>query len=389
MAGGGSGSSKTTTTPWAGQQPYLTDLFQNAQQNYQSGGPQYFPDATYVPFAPQTQQALAMTEQRAMGSPTESAFNNYLQNSLGQGQYNLDPAAYGSTQAIGGLGAGQSALMQQANPFVSNMAGMQGLSALGQTANGSMLNSNPYLDQMFGSASQQLTNQYQNTVNPSIAAMFGGAGRTGSEAEFGALGDAAGQYGQALSGLASNIYGNNYANERTNQLNAANSLTNLYQSGQNNQLQAGNALSQAGLGGINALGGLYGDVSADQARAGAFAPSASQLDWNNIQQLMGAGNTIQGQAGNILQDAMNRYNFGQQAPQQALQNYAQLIYGLPGSYGVQNTQGGAGSPTSGAIGGGLAGAAAGAYLGSVVPGIGTAIGALGGGLLGAFGGYHG
>ena len=379
---GGSGNTQTTTTPWAPQQPYLQQLFGGAQSAFQNP-PAYYPNAGYVPFAPQQQQAMARTEQRAGGSPTESAFNHYLQGSLGQNQINLGGAAQGAGQYLGGIGTGQNALTQLTTPGATNMAGLQGMTTLGATANGSMLNSNPYLDSMFGQASRQLTNNYQNVVNPSINATFGGAGRTGSNAQTGALGDAAGQYGDSLAGLASSIYGGNYANERQNQLGAANSLSNLYQGGQSNALQAGLGLSQNGLGGIGALGGLYGNISADQARAGAFAPSASAMDWNNIDRLMGVGSQVQGQAGNILQDSMARYNFGQNNPWNQVQNYGASLYGLPGSYGSQTAPGIGGSQTAGAIGGGLSGAAIGRQ---VTPNSwwGPALG----GLLGAFGGYQ-
>ena len=78
---------------------------------------------------------------------------------------------------------------------------------------------------------------------------------------------------------------------------------------------------------------------------------------------------------------MARWNFAQQAPGQALSQYANLIYGLPSGYGTQMTTAPGGSRMAGAAGGALSGAA----LGSAVPGIGTAAGAIGGGLLGLLG----
>jgi hypothetical protein len=341
--GGGQTGGKTTTTPWAGQQPYLSDLFKQGQQNYAGGGPSYFPDQTYAPFSPQQQQAFGATEQRAYGSPTEGAFNQYLQQSLGQGQVDLSGAAQGADQLTGGIGGG--------------------LSQLGQTARGDYLNSNPYLDQMFSAASRPITQNYENVVNPGINAAFGAASRTGSGIQGEYLGDAAGQYGKSLSDLSANIYGGNYANERQNQLGAAGQL------------------GQLGLGGIGAQGSLYGQISADQGRAGAFAPQASQIDWNNIDRLAGVGSAVQQQGQLGINDAMSRYNFGQMSPYQNLQNYANLIYGLPGGYGTQTNPNPQGSPTTGAIGGGIAGAAAG---NQIYPGYGALIG----GLLGAVGGYQ-
>ena len=66
---GGKGGGDTTTTqkadPWSGQQPYLKFGFNQAQNLYNSGGPQFYPGRTYVPFSGQTEQALGMAQNRA------------------------------------------------------------------------------------------------------------------------------------------------------------------------------------------------------------------------------------------------------------------------------------------------------------------------------------
>lgn len=362
---GGGTKNVTNTDPWSGQQPYLTDIFQQAQNQFQGGGPQYYPNAGYVPFAPQTQQGLAQTEQRAQGAPWEQALGQYATNSLNQGQFNLAPAGYGSDQLIGGIGAGQGALAQGANPFLQGV----GQNQQAQTASGQYLNSNPYLDQMFNAAANPLVNQFQNTVIPGINAGFGGAGRTGSEAQFGALQDATQGFGNSLADLSANIYGGNYAQERQNQLGAANSLT-------SNALNAGGALQQGGVAGIGGLGGLYGNISQDQARAGTLSPQASQFDWNNIDRLLGVGSAVQGQSQNILNDAMARYNFGQLAPGNALQQYAGLINGQYGGQ-QQQTIGQPGSnPYAGTAGGALAGYGIGSQIGQGYGGYGALLGGL-------------
>lgn len=53
MSGGG-GNTQTVqkADPWIGQQPYLTDLFQQAQNIYQTRTPQYFPKSTVSGFTP-------------------------------------------------------------------------------------------------------------------------------------------------------------------------------------------------------------------------------------------------------------------------------------------------------------------------------------------------
>lgn len=89
--GGGRGSAPVqnvtqNTAPWSGQQGYLTDVFERARA--QSQVPHtLFPDQTYANFSPQTEQALNLTEQRALaGSPVQNAANSELQRTL-NGEY--------------------------------------------------------------------------------------------------------------------------------------------------------------------------------------------------------------------------------------------------------------------------------------------------------------
>ena len=58
--GDGGGDGSQTNTPWAGLQPYLTDAYAQAKALYDSGGPEYYPNATYVPFSPQSQMAMQL-----------------------------------------------------------------------------------------------------------------------------------------------------------------------------------------------------------------------------------------------------------------------------------------------------------------------------------------
>jgi hypothetical protein len=82
--GGGAPVQNVTNSsaPWAGQQKYLTNVFTRAQA--QSNIPQtFFPNQTYASFSPQTEQALNLTEQRALaGSPVQNAANQQLQATL-------------------------------------------------------------------------------------------------------------------------------------------------------------------------------------------------------------------------------------------------------------------------------------------------------------------
>ena len=128
-SGGSSGGTQVQkTVPWEGQQPYLTDVFKKAQNNFNSGGPDFFGGQTYADLSSQTNDALGMMQDRATnGSP------------LNEGAKSL----------------------------------------IGSTMNGDYLNNNPYLDQMF----QQGADKISGNVN----AQFSGAGRTGSGAHAGRL----------------------------------------------------------------------------------------------------------------------------------------------------------------------------------------------------------
>lgn len=70
--GGGGGQTNTVqkADPWAGQQPYLSDVMQQANNLYYTTPTQYYDGQTYAPLSDQTETALQMQEQRALaGSP--------------------------------------------------------------------------------------------------------------------------------------------------------------------------------------------------------------------------------------------------------------------------------------------------------------------------------
>jgi len=135
------------------------------------------------------------------------------------------------------LTAMPAGLLQQVAPF--SAAQQAGLSALeggalpsaqlaganaqqiGQTLGGAYLNSNPYLDATYNDAASALTNQYKMATAPSLMAQAQQGGVAGGSAaqeqqaynQFG--------LGQNLSGLAAQIYGTNYQDERARQLQAS------------------------------------------------------------------------------------------------------------------------------------------------------------------------
>ena len=298
------GDQTTISEPWIGQQPYLQQGFGQALTNLQTP-PNFYPGATYVPFSQQTEHGLGMLQNTAYGTPVTQGLSNYVTDTLGGG---------------GGFG-------------------------LQDTASGQYLNANPHLDQMFGEASRAVTDQFNESVMPGINATFGQGGQTGSELHALTTGRAAGDLSDSLAGMAANIYGGNYMQERQNQL----------------------AAQQ----------GLMGN----QARVAGMAPMAYGLDMAGIENLLNVGSQVEGKAGDVLQDSINRFNFGQNLPDQQLSNYLGAIRGNHGGTVTQQVES---NPLAGAAGGALT-----AYgLGSSVSGLSALAGPwglLGGALLGYLG----
>lgn len=170
--GGSTPSGNTTSTqtvntgPWEAQQPYLKDVFSEAQRLYgDKTSPAYFPGSTVAgPTAAQTQGYQAAIDRATAGSP-------------------LLPAA------------NKTAL---------------------STINGSFLDpsSNPYLAKTYGAAADQVGRTFQNVTAPTTDAMFSGAGRYGSGARYNAQRNNDMGLGVTLDNLGTSIYGGNYQNER-------------------------------------------------------------------------------------------------------------------------------------------------------------------------------
>lgn len=123
-------------------------------------------------------------------------------------------ATYAAANGLGALGQTPSfGAGQIQNAVGQTGAGLgTGLGALGQTANGSMLGGNPYLDAVLGKSMQDAA--------AGVNAQFSAAGRYGSGAHAGAL-------ARELGGIETNARMQDYTQERQNQLAAANSLGTL------------------------------------------------------------------------------------------------------------------------------------------------------------------
>jgi hypothetical protein len=354
--GGGNTTSNTVATPWTGQQPYLSNVFQGAQNTYDQYAAN--PASSVAGFTPMQGQAMGVTQNVANGtnfaySPVlNNTAGNYTTNLLGGAYLNANPAN-GQLTALGGNNTGAAALTRLSD----NSAGTQSLSNF---ANGDLL-SNPYQSGTLNAANDAITRAYQTATAPQTASAFEGSGRFGSGAYNQAVSqnqqDLATQLGNTDSSLLANLYQQNMGN----MLSAANA-----QAGQ--QLSAAGTQAGQELGALGGLGQNYSTAAQQQLAGSLNAP-------NLVNSINGAATNLYNMGGN--QQALEQSQIN--APWQLLNNYSNLIQGQYGGNTSTTTP-----YYQNQLAGGLGGAASGAAMGSMFGPWGTAIGAVGGGLLGAF-----
>ena len=161
------------------------------------------------------------------------------------------------------------------------------------TLGGAYLGGNPFFQGAFAPAAQAAQTQFQSTLGD-IASKASLAGRYGSGAMGNLQNRATGQYAQALTNTAGQLAYQNYEQER-----------------------------------------------ARQQQAIGAAPALAQADYQDINQLLQAGQLREGYTGQQLGADIQRFNFLQNQPQQNLQNYMSLVYGNPLGRVGQTTASGA------------------------------------------------
>jgi hypothetical protein len=73
----------------------------------------------------------------------------------------------------------------------------------------------------------------------------------------------------------------------------------------------------------------YADERARQQQAIGMSPQMAGADYQDINQLLQAGQIREGYQGQQIGADMQKFNFLQNQPQQNLQNYMSLVYGSP------------------------------------------------------------
>lgn len=84
FGGGGSTNTIQQSDPWAGQQPYLSDIYNIAGSAYGQAVPQYYPGSTYAPLTGQQQGIASQLIDRGAsgGSPALQSAGNAVSNAL-------------------------------------------------------------------------------------------------------------------------------------------------------------------------------------------------------------------------------------------------------------------------------------------------------------------
>jgi len=156
---------------------------------------------------------------------------------------------------------------------------------VGQTASGGYLGGNPFFGGAFDAATRQARGQYEDATQR-LRSQASSLGRYGSPAQS-MLQDAQdATYAQALTDTAGKLAYENFARERGNQLQAQMNLANMLESGLDRRMGA-------------------------------------------TEQLLQAGQVVEGYEEAKLADAINRFNFQQGMPQANLSRYLSAVYGSP------------------------------------------------------------
>lgn len=318
---------KTTSAPWKEQKPYIIQGLKDASTLYGQGAPAYYPGATYA--------GLTGGQAQNVGNIYEAAKGPYLSQAAGTlggvAQSGGSPGLAAAGRGYGAIGAGggpgsdatQGALSayQQAAQQ-GGIGGAGGLNTLRQASRGDLIGQNPYLDAIY--------NRGAGDIQSRLQGMASAAGRTNS----GALGH---QVTQDLGDFNNQLYGGAYAQERANQLGAAQTLQ--QQAFQGLAGAAGQGAQQTGA----ALAGLGGQAATGQQQTGNQLTAAQGLSGMdaariaNQQAALQAGGLRQQDTQNQINANIQRYNYNANAPMNWLQQYMGTV-GAGYGGGTQTTQ---------------------------------------------------
>lgn len=292
---GGSTNTVTRTELDPTMRPYVQYGLSEAQRLYQAGAPEYFTGQTYIGPSQQTQSALSAMQSRAMqGNPLVPLAQQQLATTLG--------------------GSRAETLGSATSPTLAN------------TIAGGYLGQNPYYTAALQPGFQAASTSYQDAINQ-MRSKASAAGRYGTnEALMSQEQRAQGALANALANQAAQLGYSGYEAERGRQQQALGMGLDLY--------EAERARQQAAIG---------------------AAPGLAAQDYTDIAQLAQVGQAAEGYQQAALQDAIQRFNYQQQAPYAALQSFLSSSFGAP--QGMQTVQPSYSNPLAGILGTALAGKA--------------------------------
>jgi len=224
-----------------------------------------------------------------MATTTTSQIDPTIQPYLGYGLQQAQqlyqgggPQYYGGQTYVSPTTTTQTGLQAlEARASLGNPLLKSAQNQLQSTVSGNFLSGNPFFQGAFQPAAQAAQTQFQQTLGD-IASKSSLAGRYGSGA-MGSLQDrATGAFGQQLANTAGQLAYQNYADERNR-----------------------------------------------QQQAIGMAPTMASADYQDIQNMLQAGQIREGYQGQQQQADIAKFNFLQNQPQQNLQNYLSLVYGNP------------------------------------------------------------
>jgi len=224
-----------------------------------------------------------------MATTTTSQIDPTIQPYLGYGLQQAQqlyqgggPQYYGGQTYVSPSTTTQTGLQAlEARASLGNPLLQSAQNQLQNTVSGDFLGGNPFFQGAFAPAAKAAEMQYKQTLGD-IGSKASMAGRYGSGA-MGSLQDrATGQFGQTLANTAGQLAYQNYEAERQR-----------------------------------------------QQAATMAAPQMAGADYQDIQNMLQAGQIREGYTGQQQQADIAKFNFLQNQPQQNLQNYLSLVYGNP------------------------------------------------------------
>lgn len=359
------------TEPWGPAIPHLQQIFGRAEQLYGTGGPAAYQGPLVAPTAPETVQAQTMRADRArMGDPLTRGAKGYTSGVL-SGEYAAPKFAdsrlgrtatdYAAKTAGGGF-TGQ-------NPFASSRLGGAAQDYATRAIGGGFLGQNPYLDAMVDRASQGVVRNYQRAIDPGLRSRAILTGRPGAnETTRGLRRQQEEVLGETLGGIATDIYGRDYGNERAMQQQAAMAAPGMVAPDIAAQQYERGLQQQAAFASPSLAAPDIGQYEAERGRMEAAAnraPGLGALDYADIEALGQVGAERESQAERQIGEAVQKHTYAQEQPYEALRRYLDFVRGAPGGKSI--TQ----EPiyrnrAAGALGGGLGAA----QLAAMIPGVG-------------------